>query len=125
MNMLRVINLAVKEAKKSQHKQKMGCVIFRKKNIISIGYNAPLKSAKNLHPQYTRWPNSIHAEVDAILKAKANLVGSEMIVIRINNQDQFRMAKPCIYCMKYITHVGIRKIHYSLNEKNLLQTLVV
>jgi len=110
------INIAIEEAKKSIHKQKIGCVIFNKKKIISKGYNTPSKSIKKLHPKYQRWPNSIHAEVAAIIKAKTDLKGCDILVVRINNDDKFRLAKPCHNCMMYIEHVGIHKIYYSIDS---------
>lgn len=104
------------EAKKSHEKQRVGCVIFKQKKIISKGYNTSQKSVKRLHPRFQRWPHSIHAEVDAIIKAKKNLKGCSLLVIRINNNSQFRMSKPCSNCSKYIEYVGIKNIFYSISN---------
>lgn len=53
---------------------------------------------------------------DAILKARRELKGSSILVVRINKNNKLRLAKPCIDCMKYIEYVGIRKVFYSLSE---------
>jgi len=115
------ISLAIQEAKRSTFKQQIGCVIFYKKRVISKGYNTALKSVKHLHPQYQRWPGSIHAETDAIKKKKKDLKGCSLLVIRINKKSQLRFSKPCDTCMKYIKYVGIKKIYYSLNNYPYIQ----
>ena len=110
----RFVQQAIQKARLSDHKQKVGCVIFNKKQIMSLGYNQSQRSVKKLHPKFQRWLGSVHAEVDAIIKAKKELKGSTILVVRVNNQGEFRLAKPCPHCMKYIYVVGIRKIIYSI-----------
>lgn len=110
------VNLAIEESQKSDHKQKIGVIIFNKKIIISKGHNTSLKSVKKLHPKFQRWKGSVHAEVDAIIKAKTDLKGCEMLIVRINSGKQFRLSKPCLYCMSYIEHVGIKRIFYTIPE---------
>jgi len=110
-----LLKIALTEAKKSEYKHRIGCVIFNKNKILSKGYNISLRSAKRLHPKFTRWPNSIHAEVNAILSARTDLNNSTLFIIRINNVDELRLARPCKFCMSYLYYVGIRKIIYSSN----------
>lgn len=112
----KLIKLAIEEAKKADHKQKVGCVIFEKKRIISISHNQSQRSSRKLHPKYQRYPHSIHAETAAILKSKTNLKGSSMLVIRVNKKNEFRMAKPCDACMRYINYVGIKKLYFSISS---------
>jgi len=111
-----LINLALSEAHKSTHKQKIGCVIFKNKRILSKGYNTAQKSVKKLHPKFQGYPYSVHAEVAAIINAKKDLKGSSMLVIRINNKNQFRLSKPCSKCMSYIEYVEIKNVFYSIDE---------
>jgi len=111
----KLIAIAILESKKSNHKQKVGCVIFDKKRIISKGHNTSQKSVRKLHPKFQKFPFSVHAEVDAIIKAKKDLKGMSMLVIRINNKGEFRNSKPCKKCMNYINYVGIKKIYFSVN----------
>lgn len=108
-----LIHLAIEEAKKSDHKQKVGAVIFDKKRILSKGHNTCQKSVKKLHPKFQRFRYSVHAEVDAIIKAKKDLKGTSILVIRLNKNNQFKLSKPCANCMNYIEYVGIKKIFYS------------
>jgi len=111
-----LIKLAVEEAHKSNHKQKVGCVIFDKKRILSKGYNTCQKSVRKLHPRFQKFPFSVHAEVDAIIKAKKDLKGSSVLVVRINKKDEFRLSKPCNNCMNYIEYVGIKNIFYTIDR---------
>jgi len=114
-----LLNLAYQEAIKSPHKQKMGAVIFDKNIVISTGYNKPLAHKRKLHPKFKRYPNSIHAEADAILKAKTTLKGSSMLVVRLDAESNFTMAKPCPYCMDYINYVNIRTVYFTISENEL------
>lgn len=109
------VDLAVKEALKSTYKHKLGVVIFNKKKILSLGHNYPQKSVKHLLPKFKQY-DSIHAEVDAIIKAKTDLKGASILIIRINRLNQFRLSRPCINCMKYIEFIGIKKVIYSISE---------
>ena len=123
MNKANIINICVNEANKSEYNQKVGSVIFKKNRIISSGHNYSQRSAKKLHPKYQKWPGSIHAEVDAIIKAKTDLKGMDIMVIRVNKQNQFRLAKPCKHCQMYLEHVGIRKVYYSISEYPYFEVL--
>ena len=118
-----MIEETIKEAQKSEHKYLIGAVIFKKNSIISRGHNYSNKAAKHLHPRFQNWKNSIHAEHDAILKARTNLKGLGMLVLRINNKGELKIAKPCEYCQSYINHVGIKDVYYS-NANGDLEELV-
>lgn len=109
-----LLKMAITEAEKSDHQHRIGCVIFDKNTILSKGFNVSLKSAKKLHPRFRRWPNSIHAEVNAILNAKTDLKGSDIFIVRINRKNELLLAKPCTYCLSYLHYVGIRRIIYSI-----------
>ena len=111
----RIIETAILEARKSTYEHRVGCVIFKKSKIISTGHNYAQKKRKNLHPKYQKWEGSVHAEVDAIINAKTNLKGCSLLVVRINRKDEFRLSCPCKECQKYINHVGIKNVFYSIN----------
>lgn len=113
----RFINEAIKEALKSTHIFKIGAVIFDKNKIISRGHNYSCKSVKSYNTKFVKWKGSIHAEVDAIIKARKPLKGLSILVIRINKNGKLGLAKPCKNCTKYINHVGIRKVFYSDNNE--------
>lgn len=120
-----ILKLAIQEAEKSNYKQKLGAVIFDKKIIISSGHNTHSSKRKKLHPQFQKWNGSIHAEVDAIIRARKELKGCSLLVVRLNNKSEIRLAKPCKECMKYILYVGIKKIYYSSNKFPFIEKINV
>ncbi|NIA10719.1 MAG: hypothetical protein GWP10_13575 [Nitrospiraceae bacterium] len=108
--------MAVKEAQKSNYTQRVGAVIIKKKTVLSKGHNYAHKSAKKLHPRFQQWKDSVHAEVDCILKARCNLEGASIYVIRLNKNNKFRNSRPCKYCLRYLKYVGIKKVFYSIDK---------
>lgn len=104
------------EAMKSEYKLQMGCIIFNKKKILSVGYNQ-VRSSTKIHPKYLAFKESVHAEVDAIIKARKELKGASLLVVRVNKKHQLRNAKPCNKCMEYIKEIGIKRIYYSISEE--------
>lgn len=113
--MNRWLKKAVEEAKKSTFIPKVGAVIFNKGEFISFGHNYANRSIKKHHPKYRKSKYSLHAEVNAIIKAKTDLNGKSILVIRINNKDQFRLARPCKHCMEYLKYAGIKNCYYSIS----------
>lgn len=107
-------DLAVKEANKSDYKQRMGAVVFNKNQFISSGHNYGCRSIASHLPKFRNWPTSLHAEVIAIINAKVDLKGAAIVVVRVNNSNEFRLAKPCPNCMLYLQYVGIKKVYYSI-----------
>lgn len=107
-----VLERTIKEANKSSYHYKIGCVIFsRKGQILSQGYNKINLTNPKVPRQYQKWHNSIHAEVDAIVKAKVKLKGETLIVLRVNGNNEIRNSKPCEKCWQLIRNVGIRFVY--------------
>lgn len=121
----RWLRLAVKEAEKSTYHQKVGAVVFNKNEFISCGHNYPNRSIQNHHPKFRKYPQTVHAEVDAIINARKDLKGASIIVVRINNQGQLRLSKPCKYCMMYIKHVQLKKIYYTISAYPYIEMIKV
>lgn len=119
-----LVNVAVEESKKSTYKIRMGAVIFNKKRIIAIGHNHTNSMSRKLRPEFQEWPESIHAEIETILKAKTDLRGCDMLVLRVNNSNCFRMSKPCGFCMAMISRVGIKNVYYS-NDEGMIEKIKV
>ncbi|MCK9429360.1 MAG: deaminase [Candidatus Omnitrophica bacterium] len=111
-----LLKQAIIEARRSTYKMQVGCVIFDKNKIISRGHNTAQRSVKHLLKKYQRYPNSIHAEVAAILNAKRDIKGMSLLVVRINAKGQLVLSKPCPNCFSYITFVKIKKIYFSTND---------
>jgi deoxycytidylate deaminase len=100
-------------------------VIYRGK-IVSIGTN----QAKS-HPfaaEYSKHPEAIylHAETDAIYKAKKKLTETELkkstlIIVRVKStvagKTEFGISKPCAGCSKCIADHQISTVIYTENSK--------
>ena len=123
-----IIKASIKSAIKCNgHKQRHGAVIFKgSHNIISMGYNHPNRYCNKLNPEYRRWISSVHAEVDAILNANIkDCKRSSLLVVRINQKQEFRMSKPCIHCMNLIKYVGIKRVFYSINTYPFFEEIIL
>lgn len=120
-----LIDSAIRIARNGDHKQRVGCVIFDKKRILSKGHNLCQRSVKKLHRKFQRWEGSVHAEVDAIIHARTELKGTSLLVVRINRKGELRLSKPCHHCMKYIKYVGIKKVYYSTSSYPYIDCIVI
>ena len=111
----RLIKKAISEAQKSKERHKIGAVVFKGSRIISSAFNE-LRYAKKLARKYKKFEFSLHAETKAILRARKDLRNHSILVVRVNKQGEFLLAKPCKYCMAYLEYVGIKTIYYSTKE---------
>lgn len=103
-----LLKLALKEAAKGNHKQKMGAIIYKNGKIISRGYNKVNRGYSTYNQKY--WQGSLHAEISAILNAKdKSLKGASIFVARQNQ----RLAMPCSKCKTIIKEVGIKFIGFT------------
>ena len=60
---------------------------------------------------------TLHAELGAILNmSKQNTEGSDVYVVRINNDGEFRQSKPCQMCEEAMRFCGIRRVFYSVED---------
>lgn len=113
-----ILDLAINMAMRSEYKQRIGVVIFKSKRIVSVGFNQVGVRCRKLHPKYQNYPNNIHAEIDSIINARCDLSGCSIVVVRINNNGELRLAKPCSLCQEYIERVSIKRIWYSTGIEN-------
>ena len=112
-----MIKRAVWEASQSDYIIRVGAVLFNKKKIVASGYNQAQRNLPwwKVAPEHQRWPNSLHAEVAAILAARSDVRGASVLVVRMNKQNQFRQSKPCPHCMGILRERGIKKVFYSID----------
>lgn len=88
-------------------RKKVGCIIVKKNNIVSFGYNGTPTGEKNkceCNKNVTK-KNVIHAELNGIIKASKNNVN-------INNSTMYITLSPCVYCAKLILQSGVKKVFY-------------
>jgi deoxycytidylate deaminase len=121
MNLIRLTTLASLVATNSCYHIQLGCVIFKGKRIVSTGYNVACRSVRSINRKFIKFPGSIHAEVAAILAAKQDLKGCDILVVRLGKMGLLAQAKPCPMCMNYLDYVGIRQVWYSDTEGKVVK----
>jgi len=122
-----VLEVAIEECKKSNMTQKMSAVIFKDKNILSLGHNRLVSPSPNPQLQYlgVPYPYSIHAEVDAILNYEGhrrNLRSASIFIFRqrkIKGKITVGLAKPCKCCKKVIRSAEIQKVFWTENDGDI------
>lgn len=102
--------MASRVAAKSNMIHRHGCLIVAQNKIVCTGYN---RYTHNNHNSF-----SIHAEIDALQKAKkaSVLLKSKpcvMYVVRIGGSECLKNSKPCSMCAQWIAESGISKVFYS------------
>lgn len=107
-----IIKQCIKEAESSNYKLKVGCVIFKGKRIISSGHNG--NRSCRIHPKYQDYPNSLHAEQDALIGMDWNsLRKCNILVLRLCPSGKLAESRPCSKCFSLLKYVGIKNIYYS------------
>ena len=109
-----ILKKAIEEANLSDYQHRVAAVIFKGKRVISVAHNA-VKS-NQIPYKFKNFFESSHAEAEAILKARQNLKGYDILVVRINKMNELMMAKPCDFCEKFIDYVSLRNVFYSTND---------
>ena len=110
------VSLARSMARKSQERQRVGCIVSKRTRVVSTGFN----QAKT-HPLIESFPYEphcrLHAEMHACLGVKNSILkGCAVYVIRILKNDDLALSRPCKGCQKYLQSVGIRRVFYSLKD---------
>jgi deoxycytidylate deaminase len=107
-----ILKKAIEEAEKSTYKQhRVGCVIFKGRKIHSVAFNSV--RGNQIESRFKNFTESLHAEAHALFKCNFSLRGYSILVVRINKHGELRNAKPCTFCMDYITFKEIKHIYYS------------
>ena len=106
------LELAKKEALKSQYDMRVGAVIVRKGTVVGRGFNQLRHTSK----AKTAWP-SVHAEVAAILSTSRRLLNKSTIyVCRVKKDGTQGLSKPCDYCTSMIKYVSLKKIVFTTED---------
>ena len=112
-------DLAATTAQAGTHKwAKMGAVVYRRRQLLAAGCNQ-LKS----HPVQARYRNRndriyLHAEINAIIRAKQDLTGTSMTVVRLKKLRQFSsettlgISLICSGCRAACEAAGIKEVNY-------------
>lgn len=93
---------------------KVGALVVRDDRILSIGYNGTPAGWSNVCEDDSNLtkPEVIHAEMNALFKlARDGEAGK--------GATMFVTHSPCMECAKAISLVGIRKVHYLTEYRDL------
>lgn len=92
---------------------KVGAVLVKDGNIISMGYNGTPAGMDNCcEKDNVTIPHVIHGEVNAILKAAKT--GTS-----VNGGTLYLTLSPCLDCSKLILQSGIKRVVYLTAYRNL------
>lgn len=98
-------NSMIRLAQSSPYKNWMhGCFVFRGGSVVAAESNT-----KNQH-----------AECRAINKVK-NKKNLTVLSIRVNNDGQLRMARPCDECRRFLLHHGVKSVLYSTDDGRIIK----
>lgn len=106
-------------AKTSEVNNKHAAGLIYNKNICSFAVN------KYIHLTNCK---TIHAEVNLLYTLKnrgIKLNGMDIIVVRINNDaSKLKNSRPCNNCIDILKKLGIRKVHYSNSNGDIVMERV-
>ena len=115
----RPLEAAIKAAQTRNERNsdyRLGACIAKANRIISVGYNRQKTHTKSRHKY--KW---LHAEMDAILRAREDLRGATIYVVRVRKNDTLGRSMPCRECMSWLAEVGIKKIIFCDQDGGLLE----
>jgi tRNA(Arg) A34 adenosine deaminase TadA len=112
----RIIRAAIRASKTAKHKQhKMGACIVRGRKIIATGKNATRTHTKSKGPF-----QQVHAETNAIGRAKHQAYGSTLVVVRKKANATLGPSRPCDSCYDAARQAGVRRLIYVDNSGSLV-----
>ena len=130
MNIIKGLKTAKEESRKSTFKggkisQHIGCSIYYKGHLLAVGHNSdkthPLQHTYNSERYVDdRCPSKLHAEIMALSKIKyldIDFNRVEVFIYRETFDGNMAIAKPCPSCEKCIKDMGIKRIHYTGNNR--------
>lgn len=96
--------------------------LIKSGKIEKIGVNK-----RRTHPEISKHPYheghvGIHAELDCILKInKEDLSDYEILVLRVDKNNNLAMSKPCSGCQSLLNQFNIKEIWYSDKNSNIIK----
>jgi len=89
----------------STHEKRMGAVVYKRTAAISIGWNSHKTHTRSKSYGYLQ-----HAEFAALLGVpKAQLVGSEIYVLRLLKNGRWAHSRPCEDCQELLKNAGVKR----------------
>jgi len=108
-----MIHIAIKAAKLSSHKQRVGAAVVKSGRVLSAACNAVRFKKGDFRK---KWENSLHAEQAALLAIPpSQRKGCSLYVARIRPDGELGMAFPCEVCRELILKYKIKEVFYTTN----------
>ena len=118
----RYLELAKNEAKQSKYgKLRHGAVLVKGGSVLSTSHNKNnFSSFANRFRKHGCGHATHHAELGCILGLdRTKTAGSTVYVVRINNEEKFRLSKPCSMCHDILKHVGVKRVYYTTGQDTI------
>ncbi len=120
--MHKFLKIAIKAAQAKEFDEQLvytlASVLVRGGNILSIGFNKPIRNGFVEH--FTSfWYSNLHAEMAAVYQArdKSDLTGCKMYTARLRySGTELGIAKPCKDCVHVMQRYGIKRAYYTMDE---------
>ena len=120
-----LVSEAVKQALSSEMAYKHGAVIWKNntKEVVATGFNKIVTKERRYRNGLKSY--SLHAEINAILKAVKRLRTTDLsnynIVVVRKAKTKLSNSKPCKHCMALIRETKIKNVYYSTKEDKIKQ----
>jgi deoxycytidylate deaminase len=83
--------------------------------VLSVGYNSRANSGLQERYKTNPFCNSVHAEVDAVLNIRRNVVVRRLRADHEKNLA-LALAKPCTMCQAVLYAYGVKKAIYTISN---------
>ncbi|MFE3863696.1 hypothetical protein ACFXPT_25090 [Streptomyces goshikiensis] len=108
-----MIDLALKQALRSQCRHRVGAVLTAGRRVVAASPNL-----RRNDPAITFRHATFHAE-EAVLRRAARTVRSTAYVARVDANGAPRLAKPCPRCQIALLAAGISRVHYTIDSNTV------
>ncbi|MGW1076737.1 deaminase [Streptomyces sp. NPDC002537] len=108
------MHLALKQAKRSTHRFRVGSVLIRGGRVIAASSNRKRNS-----PRTDFRHSTFHAE-EMVLRRATRTRGAVLYVARLGADERPLLAKPCPRCQQHIARSGISKVYYTDNDGSVV-----
>ena len=114
----RLRKVAMRSAKPESGRYRIAAAVLDKQGrVLSTGTNSYMKT----HPKQKEYAEKVaqhhksflHAEISALVKVK-NGTPYKMVVVRVGNNGDLRLAEPCPICKEAIRQAGIKVVEYTM-----------
>ncbi|MFJ8159152.1 hypothetical protein [Streptomyces sp. NPDC094468] len=108
-----MIDLALKQALRSQCRQRVGAVLTAGTRVVVASPNR-----RRNDPAVTFRYATFHAE-EVVLRRAARTARSTVYVARVDATGTPRLAKPCPRCQSALLAAGIARVYYTVDHNTV------